>query len=82
MSSVVNSALSSGSGGVVGQITGINKSITSMDQQIVTLQKQATEEIQELTKQFAQAQATMNQLSSVSSFLTAYFNQTSGAGGD
>ncbi len=78
LSSVVNAALASGSGSVVGHISSLNTSITAMNKQIVTLQQQATLETQLLTKQFAAAQATLNQLTTVSSFLTAYFNQTSG----
>jgi hypothetical protein len=49
-----------------------------MDKQIAALQQQATQETQLLTQQFAAAQATLNQLTTVSSFLTAYFQQTSG----
>ena len=81
LSSVVNAALTSGSGSVVGQITSLNTSITSMNTQITALQKEATQETQELTKQFDAAEATLNQLTSVSSFLTAYFKETSGSGG-
>jgi flagellar hook-associated protein 2 len=80
LSSVVNAALASGSGSVVGQISGLNKSIAGMDTQIAALQKLAAQQTQLLTKQFTAAQATLNQLTTVSSFLTAYFNQTSGGG--
>jgi flagellar hook-associated protein 2 len=78
LSSVVNAALASGSGSVTGQISGLNTSITSMNKQITALQKEATQETQELTKQFDAAEATLTQLSTVSNFLTSYFNQTSG----
>ena len=78
LSSLVNAALTSGGGGVVGAIGSLTTSISAMDKQIAALQKQASAETQLLTKQFAAAQATMNQLSSVSSFLTSYYNQTSG----
>ena len=81
LSSVVNAALASGSGSVVGQIGGLNTSITTMNKQIATLQQQAAQETQLLTNQFDAAQATLNQLTNVSSFLSAYFNQTSGGGG-
>jgi flagellar hook-associated protein 2 len=78
LSSVVDAALASGSGGIVGQITGLNTSIAAMDKQIAQLQQQAALQTQLLTKQFTAAQATLNQLTTVSSFLTAYFKQTSG----
>lgn len=78
LSSVVNAALASGSGSVVGQIGGLNTSVAAMDKQIAALQQQATQETQLLTQQFATAQATLNQLTTVSSFLTSYFQQTSG----
>jgi flagellar hook-associated protein 2 len=81
LSSVVNAALASGSGGVVGQISTLNSEITSMNTQITALQKQATQETQELTDQFDAAESTLNQLSTVSSFLSTYFNETSGSGG-
>jgi len=81
LSSIVNAALSSGGGGVVGEIKSLNTSVSAMDQKIVQLQQQAAAETQLLTAQFTAAQATLNQLTNVSSFLTAYFNQTSGGGG-
>ena len=49
-----------------------------MNQQIATLQQQAQQETTLLTQQFSQAQATIEQLSTVSSFLNSFFNQTSG----
>jgi flagellar hook-associated protein 2 len=78
LSSVVNAALASGSGSVVGHINGLTTSITAMNKQIAVLQQEAVQETQLLTKQFDAAQATLNQLSTVSSFLSAYFKQTSG----
>jgi flagellar hook-associated protein 2 len=81
LSSIVNAALASGSGGVEGQISTLNSEITSMNTQITALQKQATQETQELTDQFDAAESTLNQLSTVSSFLSTYFNETSGSGG-
>jgi len=81
LSSIVNAALASGSGGVVGSINSLNKSITAMNTQITALQKEATQETQELINQFDAAEATLNQLTTVSSFLTTYFNETSGSGG-
>jgi flagellar hook-associated protein 2 len=81
LSSVVTTALASGSGSVVGQIGSLNKSITGMNQQIAALQKQAAQETQLLTNQFSVAEATLNQLTNVSNFLTTFFNMTSGSGG-
>jgi flagellar hook-associated protein 2 len=78
LSSVVNAALASGSGSVTGQISGLNTSITAMNKQITVLQKAATQETQALTKQFDAAEATLTQLSTVSNFLTSFFNRTSG----
>jgi flagellar hook-associated protein 2 len=81
LASLVNSALASGGGGVTGQINSLDTTITAMNTQIVALQKEATEETQELTNQFDTAEATLQQLTTVSSFLSTYFNQTSGSGG-
>ena len=78
LSSLVTSALASGSGSVTGGLSSLNKSIASLNQQITTLQQQAQQETALLTKQFGQAQATIQQLTTVSSFLNSYFNQTSG----
>ena len=80
LSSLVNAALASGSGSVTGQITSLGKTISSMNTQITALQKEATQETQELTTQFDNAESTLNQLTTVSSFLSTYFNQTSGSG--
>ena len=81
LSSVVNAALASGSGGVVGQISSLNTTLTSLNQQITSLQNEAKQQTQDLTAQFDAAQATLEQLTTTSSFLTTYFNQTSGSGG-
>jgi flagellar hook-associated protein 2 len=81
LSSLVNAALASGSGGVTGQISSLDKTISSMNTQITSLQSEATQETQELTTQYDNAEATLNQLTTVSDFLSTYFNQTSGSGG-
>jgi flagellar hook-associated protein 2 len=78
MSSAVNSALASGTGGVTGEISSLNSSIDSLNAQITALQKEATQETQQLTAQFSAAQATLSQLTTVSNFLSTYFNQPSG----
>lgn len=80
LSSLVNSALASGSGGITGQISSLDTSIASLNKQIKTIEAEATTETQELTTQFSNAQATMNQLETVSSFLTTYASATSGGG--
>lgn len=78
LSSLVNSALASGTGAVTGQITNLNTTLTSMNKKVTDLLAQAKKETALLTQQFSEAQATLSQLDSVSSFLTAYFKQTSG----
>jgi flagellar hook-associated protein 2 len=80
LSSVVNAALTSGSGSVTGEINSLDTTIISMNKQIKTLEAEATQETKELTQQYSNAQSTMDQLTTVSSFLSTYFNQTSGAG--
>jgi flagellar hook-associated protein 2 len=81
LSSVVNAALASGSGSVTGQIGSLNKTITGMNTQITALQKEATQETQALNAQYSAAQATLEQLTTTSSFLTSYFSGASGSGG-
>jgi flagellar hook-associated protein 2 len=82
LSSLVNSALASGGGGVTGEIANLNASITGMNQQVAQLQQQAAQETAALTQQYSNAEATLSQLQTVSDFLTTYFNQgTSGTGG-
>jgi flagellar hook-associated protein 2 len=81
LSSLVNGALASGSGSVTGQISSFNTTIASMNKQITALQNEATQQTNLLTAQFAAAQQTLDQLSTVSSFLSSYFNQSSGSGG-
>lgn len=79
---IVTTALASGSGSVTAQIAGLNQTITSLNRQITQLQQQAQKETSLLTAQFSQAQATLSQLSTVSSFLDSYFKTSSdGSGG-
>lgn len=80
LSSIVSAALASGSGSVTGAIGSLTTSVTALNKQIVALQKEATQETQELTAQYSTAQATLEQLTTVSNFLSAYFGQTSGSG--
>jgi flagellar capping protein FliD len=78
LNSVLNAALATDTGGLTAEIKSLNDSVTSMNQQIVDLQKQAQQETLALTQQFSAAQATLSQLQTVSNFLTTYFAQTSG----
>ncbi|MGH7094601.1 MAG: flagellar filament capping protein FliD [Stellaceae bacterium] len=78
LNSILNSALAGGSGSITSEITNLNSSVTAMNKQIQQILAQAQAETQLLTQQFSQAQATLNQLSTVSQFLSTYFNQTSG----
>ncbi|HTV28414.1 MAG TPA: flagellar filament capping protein FliD, partial [Xanthobacteraceae bacterium] len=80
LSSILNGALNSTSGSLVNELSDLNASVTSMNQQLSTLAKQAKAETQALTQQFSAAQATISQLSTVSSFLSSYFNTASGGG--
>src|SRR5262249_21310696 len=59
LSSFLNAALSSTEGGVTGEINNLNKTITSMNQQIAQLQQAALQETAALTAQWGQAQATL-----------------------
>jgi flagellar hook-associated protein 2 len=81
LSSLVDAALANSGGGVAGEINSLNATITSMNQQISQLQHQAQQETATLTQQFSNAQATLSQLTTVSDFLTTYFNQGSGSAG-
>jgi flagellar hook-associated protein 2 len=81
LSSLVNSALASGTGSLATELSGLNNSVTSMNQQIAALAQEAQQETLLLTQQYATAQATLSQLTTVSDFLSTYFNQSSGGGG-
>ena len=81
LSSLVTSALASGSGSVTGMIGNLNQTIVSMDKQISALLLEASQETQVLTAQFSAAQATLSQLGTVSNFLTTFFHQSSGGSG-
>jgi flagellar capping protein FliD len=81
LSDITNAALSSGGGGVQGEIDNLNNSLTSMQQQVSLLQQQAQKQTLALTQQFGAAQATLSQLSTVSNFLSTYFDQLSNSSG-
>ena len=78
MSSILNGALDPTTGSLTNEITNLNASVTSMNQQMATLAQAAQTETQQLTEQFSAAQATISQLTTVSNFLSTYFNMTSG----
>jgi flagellar hook-associated protein 2 len=81
LNNLLNTALATGGGGVTGEINSLNATITSMNQQISQLQQEAQQETATLTQQFTNAQATLSQLTTVSDFLSTYFNQGSGSSG-
>jgi flagellar hook-associated protein 2 len=81
LSSIINAAVASGTGSVAGQIADLNTTITTMNTQVNQMLAEAQQETQELTQQYSVAQATLSQLTTVSDFLTTYFNQTSGSSG-
>jgi flagellar hook-associated protein 2 len=78
LSSLVSSALASGTGSITGEIKSLNDTVTSTNKQIAALQQEAAQETLALTQQFGVAQATLSQLTTVSNFLSTYFQQTSG----
>lgn len=80
LNSIVSAALAGGSGSVTSEIASLNDSITSMNQQIAVIEQQAQQETANLTTQYSNAEATISQLTTVSDFLSTYFNQTSGGG--
>jgi flagellar hook-associated protein 2 len=81
LTSILNAALDPASGSLSQELSGLNSTVTAMNQRIAALEQEATQQTQALTQQYTQAQATLSQLETVSSFLTTYFNQTSGSGG-
>lgn len=81
LSGILNAALANGGGGVTGEINSLNNTLNSMNNQISQLQQQAQQETATLTQQFSNAQATLSQLTTVSNFLSTYFNQGSSSSG-
>lgn len=77
---VLNAALDAASGSLTKETSNLNDTITSMDKQIASLQKEAQQQTLALTQQFSIAQSTITQLSNVSQFLTTFFNMPSGNG--
>jgi flagellar hook-associated protein 2 len=75
LNSLVNAALSNSGGGVTGEINSLNNTITSMNQQISQLQKEANQQTALLTQQYTNAESTISQLSTVSEYLTSYLDQ-------
>jgi flagellar hook-associated protein 2 len=80
LSGVLNSALTATTGTVTQEISNLNSTLTSMNKQITSLQQQAQQQTLLLTQQFSNAEATLNQLTTVGSFLSQYFNSGSSSG--
>jgi flagellar hook-associated protein 2 len=78
LTSLVTSALASGTGSVTGEIDSLNNTVTTLNQRIAALQQAAQQETLALTRQFGLAEATLSQLTTVSNFLSTYFARTSG----
>jgi len=77
ISALLNGALAPSTGSVTQEIGNLNSTLTSMNQQITSLQQQAQQQTVLLTQQFSAAEQTLQQLTTVSSFLTQYFNSGS-----
>ncbi|MGH7074162.1 MAG: flagellar filament capping protein FliD [Stellaceae bacterium] len=78
LSAILTGALDPTHGSVTQEVTNLNASVTSMNQQMGALAQEAQAETQQLTQQFSAAQSTISQLTTVSNFLSSYFNMTSG----
>jgi flagellar hook-associated protein 2 len=78
LSTILNGALNFNTGSVPQEVTDLSNSLSSMNQQISSMQQEAQEETQELTQAYTTAQQTISQLSTVSSFLSSYFKTASG----
>ena len=74
---LLNGALAPSTGSVTQEISNLNATITSMNQQITSLQQQAQQQTLLLTQQYSAAQQTLQQLTTVSSFLNQYFSTAS-----
>lgn len=80
---VLNAALDTQNGSVTQEINNLNTTLQSMNKQISSLQQQAQQQTLLLTQQYSAAEQTLNQLTTVSSFLDQYFNtgSSSASGG-
>ncbi len=80
---VLNAALDTQNGSVSQEINNLNTTLQSMNKQITSLQQQAQQQTLLLTQQYSAAEQTLNQLTTVSSFLDQYFNtgSSSASGG-
>jgi flagellar hook-associated protein 2 len=81
LSTILNGALDKTSGSVTNEVANLNASVTSMNSQMATFAQEAKQQTQQLTQEFSAAQATISQLTTVSSFLSTYFNMASGGVG-
>ncbi|SCC91061.1 putative Flagellar hook-associated protein 2 (FliD) [Thiomonas sp. X19] len=74
MNAILTQALNTQSGFVSAATSGINSTITSINQQITQLQSSATAQTALLQQQFNAMQTQVAQLQSVGQYLTAFFN--------
>lgn len=79
LTSILNGALDTSNGSVTHEVANLNSTLTSMNQQITSLQQQAQQQTLLLTQQFSAAEQTLQQLSTVGSFLSQYFSGSSSA---
>jgi len=73
LAGILNSALATTNGSVTQEISNLNSTLSSMNQQISSLQQEAQQQTVLLTQQFSAAEQTLQQLTTVSSFLDQYF---------
>ncbi|HYL31687.1 MAG TPA: flagellar filament capping protein FliD [Stellaceae bacterium] len=79
LTGILNGALDTSNGSVTQEVANLNSTLTSMNQQITSLQQQAQQQTLLLTQQFSAAEQTLQQLSTVGSFLSQYFSGSSSA---
>lgn len=77
ISGMLNGALAPSTGSVTQEVSNLNSTLTAMNKQITSLQQQAQQQTALLTQQYSAAQQTLQQLTTVSSFLTQYFSASS-----
>jgi len=77
ISGILNGALTPSTGSVTEEISNLNSTLASMNQQITSLQQQAQQQTALLTQQYSAAEQTLQQLTTVNSFLSQYFSGSS-----
>lgn len=81
MNSVLSQALNTTTGFVAAATSGLNSTITGINQQITQLQTSAAAQTALLEQQFEAMQVQVEQLQSVGQYLTAFYNTSSGSAG-